>query len=40
LALTLTGMQVTGGKVKACLNAEIDWDGYSILLSKPVLSLQ
>lgn len=29
--LTLTGMQVTGGKVKACLNREIAWDGYSIL---------
>lgn len=29
--LTLTGMQVTGGKVKACLSREIAWDGYSIL---------
>lgn len=24
-------MQLTGGKVKACLSTDIAWDGYSIL---------
>lgn len=33
--LTLTGMQVTGGKVKACLNTEIAQDGYFILTFQP-----